>query len=139
MSDPIAALVALLTADADTAQLAGADIFGGELAGDILDRGPKSAIVVAPSGGPSMTGASKAEFDTQRIDLIAYGATPAEANRMLATASRRLWAIDREVAAGTLIHWANRAGGFGPARDTDTQWPQAFRSFQVLHSLKEIM
>lgn len=137
-ADPIAALVAALAFDADTVALVGADIFGGELVGDILDRGPKAAIVITPTGGVSLTGASKAEFDAQRVDLIAYGATPAEANRVLATASSRLWQIEREIFASTLIHWVNRAGGFGRARDRDTHWPQAFRSFQILYSLKTV-
>lgn len=137
-ADPIGAAVAALAVDPDTVALAGADIFGGELAGDVLDRGPKRAIVIAPSGGVSMAGASKAEFDSQRIDLIAYGATPAEAQQLLAVAARCLWLIERQVFAGTLIHWVNRAGGFGRARDSDTQWPQAFQSFQILYSLKAI-
>ncbi|PAL20221.1 DUF3168 domain-containing protein [Sphingopyxis sp. GW247-27LB] len=137
-ADPIGALVAWLLADGPTTALTGEDVFGGSLEGDILDRGPKSALVVAPSGGVSMTARSKAEFDTARIDLIAYGATKADADTLIRTAAPRLWLIDRQVIAGTLIHWVNRAGGSGDARDSDTQWPQAFRSFQVLYSLRPV-
>ncbi|ALJ14266.1 hypothetical protein [Sphingopyxis macrogoltabida] len=137
-ADPIAALRTWLLADAPIAELVGEDVFGGSLDGDILDRGPKAALVVTPSGGPSLTGRSNAEFDTARIDLIAYGATPAEADALMRTAAPRLWTIDRIVIGDTLIHWVNRAGGAGMARKSDTQWPQAFRSFQILYSLRPV-
>lgn len=139
MSDPVAALVMALLADPDTSALAGTDIYGGELPGDVLDRMPTSAIVIAASGGGSLTGASGVDADAQRVDLLAYAATPAEANRLRATASRRLWSIERELLAGTLIHWVNRAGGFAQARDRDGHWPQSFISFQVFYSFEEIL
>ena len=94
--------------------------------------------LIAPSGGVSLTGDSDAEIDTQRLDLLAYARTPAEANRLCATATRRLLMIRREAFAGTFIHWVKRAGGFSQARDRDGQWPMAFRSFQLLYSLKEV-
>lgn len=139
MSDPVAALVAALLADPDTSAIAGTDIYGGELPGEVVDRMPTPVIVIAASGGVSLTGTSGAEADAQRIDLLAYGASPAEANLLRATAARRLWAVEREVFAGTLIHWVNRAGGFAQARDRDGQWPQSLLSFQVFYSLKEIL
>lgn len=135
MSDPIGALVAALLADGDTTDLAGDDVFGGELSGPILDGDPKFALVVAPSGGVSLTGNSELPVDTQRVDLQAYGATAEEANRLLPIAARALVAIDRQLLAGTLITSVKRAGGFGLARDRDSQWPMAWRSFQILHSL----
>jgi hypothetical protein len=137
-ADPIGALRDWYLDDADIVALVGADVFGGSLDGDILDRGPKRALVIAPSGGPSMTGGSNAEFDTARLDLIAYGATPQEADALIRTAAPRLWSIERVVVGNTLIHWVNRAGGAGNARKSDTQWPQAFRSFQILYSLRPV-
>ena len=138
MSDPVAAFVAALLADEDSAEQAGTDMFGGELPGEAVARMPGRMIVIAPSGGVSLTGDSDAEIDTQRLDLLAYAGTPAEANRLCATATRRLLMIRREAFAGTFIHWVKRAGGFSQARDRDGQWPMAFRSFQLLYSLKEV-
>lgn len=138
MSDPLGAMVAALLADAPTAAIAGTDVFGGELSPDVLARMPTSAILLVPSGGVSLTGGSSAEVDGQRLDLFAFAGTPGDANRLRATAARRLQMIEREVFAGTLIHWVNRAGGFALARDRDGQWPQAFQSFQVFYSFKEI-
>lgn len=139
MRDPVAALVAALLADPDTSAIVGTDVYGGELPGDVVDRMPVPAIVIAPSGGVSLTGTSGVEADAQRVDLFALAATPAEANRLRAVAAKRLWAIEREVLAGTLIHWVNRAGGFAQARDRDGQWPQSFLSFQVFYSFEEIL
>ena len=137
-ADPIGALRAFYLANADIVAMVGEDVFGGELEGDILDRGPKAALVIAPSGGTSMTGRSFAEFDTARLDLIAFGATPQEANMLIRTAAPLLWSVERLVVASTLIHWINRAGGEGSARRSETQWPQAFRSFQILYSLRPV-
>lgn len=137
-ADLIGSLVAWMLADADSVALVDQDIFGGELSGDILDRGPKRALVLAPSGGVSLTAGSDAEIDTPRIDLTAYGATAAEADEVMRTAAPRIRSLKRTVVSGTLIHWAKPAGGSGPARDGDTQWPQAFRSFQIFYSLRSV-
>lgn len=137
-ADPFGALRTWYLADADIVALVGEDVFVASLEDDVLDRGPKRALVVTPSGGTSMTGGSKAEFDTGRFDLIAYGATPQEADALIRVAAPRLYNIDRAVIGDTLIHWVNRAGGVGNARKSDTQWPQAFRSFQILYSLRPV-
>lgn len=134
MTDPVAAAVAALASDVPTTTLAGEHLYGGELPHAVAAGMPRRAILVVPSGGISLTAGSRAEVDSQRIDLFAFGATPLEANELCQVAARRLWLIEREVFAGTLIHWINRAGGFSQARDRDGQWPQCFRSFQVFYS-----
>jgi hypothetical protein len=137
-ADPIGALRAWYLAIPAIVDLVGTDVFGGSLEGDILDRGPKRALVLKPSGGTSLTGASAAEFDTGRFDLIAYGATTAEADELIRTAAPLLYSIERETIGDTLIHWVNRAGGVGLGIKSETQWPQAFRSFQILYSLRPV-
>lgn len=134
--DVIGALRALVAADPAVADAVGENVFGGELPPDF--EMPQRAIVIAASGGPPYTSGGAAEVDAQRIDVIGYGATPAEADLVRRAATRRVWSIERETALGTLIHWANRAGGFSQARDRDGQWPQSFQSFQVFHSLQEV-
>lgn len=135
MNDPIGALVACLLAHQPAIDLVGEHVYGEELPDDIIAGMPRRAIVIASSGGPSLTGATKAEVDSQRIDLFGYGATPFEANEVRKVAAARLWSIERETFAGTFINWVNRAGGFSRARDRDGQWPQSFQSFQIFHAL----
>lgn len=135
MSDPIGALVAWLRADADTAALAGANVFGAELPADAVARLPANAIVVSASGGVSLTGDSDADVDTQRIDLTCYGATPFEAEQLRRVAARALRRLSRRIVAGTLIHSVSTAGGYSAGRDRDGEWPRAFQSFQVLYAL----
>jgi hypothetical protein len=139
MQDIVAALVALLKADAGVAALAGARVFGGELPKTETKPMPRKAIVLEPSGGPSLTAGTFVEHDTQRIDLFAYGETPFEANRLLRTAHAALKPVRRAVFASTLIHWVEPAGGIVSAtRDADTAWPRAFQSYQAFYAEQEV-
>lgn len=134
MSDPIGALVDVLKADADTAALAGVHVYGAELPQDMVARLPANAIVVSASGGPSLTGESDAEVDTQRVDLTCYGATPFEAEQLRRVAARAVRGIRRRMIGDTLIHTVSTAGGFSAGRDRDGGWPTAFQSFQLLYA-----
>lgn len=134
--DIVGALCAIVKADPTVNSLVGDNVFGGELPPGF--EMPQEALVISASGGAPLTSGGSAEVDTQRIDVTGYGATPADANRVRGAAAKRIAAILRETALGTLIHWANRAGGFSQARDRDGQWPQSFQSFQVFHSLQEV-
>lgn len=137
-ADIIAAVVALLKADAGVSALAGADVYGVEMPADAVKRMPINAIVVQPSGGAPMTEESDAELDAQRIDIMAYGATPNAANALRRAAAGALQRTKRRVFANVLIHWINKAGGFYAARERDGLWPQSFQSFQILYSTQEI-
>ena len=137
-ADVIAAVVALLKADAGVSALAGTDVYGVEMPADAVARMPIDAIVVQPSGGVSLTEGSDAALDAQRIDIMAYAATPNEANALRRTAAWALTRTKRRVVANTLIHWVKKAGGFYAARERDGQWPQSFQSFQILYSTQEI-
>lgn len=137
-ADIIAAIVALLKADAGVSALAGADVYGVEMPADAVKRMPIDGIVVQPSGGAPMTEESDAQLDAQRIDIIAYGATPNAANALRRAAAGALHRTKRRVVANVLIHWINKAGGFYAARERDGLWPQSFQSFQILYSTQEI-
>lgn len=137
-ADPIAGLVALLLADTGVTAIAAARVFGGELPEAEAKNMPRSALVVAASGGVSLTGGSYAETDTARVDLFAYGATQHQANQLLATAALVMRRIKREVSANVLLHWAQPAGGGTSGRDAALTWPRAFQSFQILHALEEV-
>lgn len=135
MPDRIAALTALLKADGATAALAGARVFGGELPAAEARHMPRHAIVLTPSGGASLTGDTFVEHDTGRVDLFAYGPTPAAAEQLLAVAALAFRRARRKVWAGVLVHWVKPAGGTSGGRDPDAAWPRAFQSFQVFNSL----
>jgi len=137
-ADIIAAVVAQLKADAGVSALAGADVYGVEMPADTVKRMPINAIVVQPSGGAPMTEESELELDAQRIDIMAYGATPNAANAVRRAAASALTGTKRRVVANVLIHWINKAGGFYAARERDGLWPQSFQSFQILYSTQEI-
>lgn len=138
MADPVGATRDILAADAGIAALAGDRVFGGELPAGEADSMPRRALVVKPSGGISITGGSGVEHDTQRVDLFAYGATPKQAADLVSLAALVLRRVDRVVAAGTLVHWYQPAGGYSSSREPDTDWPRAFMSFQIFHALESV-
>lgn len=133
MADPIGALVMILSAGLDLD-----DVFGGELPGQMAARMPTRAIVIRPSGGVALTGDSFVEHDAQRVDLFGYGATPMEAMALVDQAALALRRVRRQVAAGTLIHWVNSAGGYSSGREPDTDWPRAWQSFQLFYALESV-
>jgi len=138
MADPVGALVAILRADTIIAAALDARVFGGELPADETAHMPRRAIVLRASGGTSLMGGSFVETDTVRIDLFAYGATPKEAGDLAMSAALVLRRVRRQVAAGTLIHWINNAGGYSSSREPVTEWPRSMQSFQVLHALESV-
>lgn len=139
VADPVAALVAILRA-APTAAIGGAGnrVFGGELPAEEAELMPRRTIVIRASGGVSLTAGSYAEADTTRVDLFAYDATPAKAAELCAWAALQLRRIERQVAAETLVHWVQPAGGYSSGREPVVEWPRAFQSFQVFHALESV-
>ena len=81
---------------------------------------------------------SNVEHDTLRLDLFAFGATPAEAGQVMHAAALRLKRVQREVWASTLLHWVQSAGGFASGREPDTDWPRVFQSFQTLYAMETV-
>jgi hypothetical protein len=133
-----AGLVAFLKEDAATFAVTGGRIFGGELP-DVETRSmPRPAIVIKASGGVSLTGESHLEHDSQRVDIFAFGATPAIAASVMRTAALALRGLRRGVYGGVLIHWANAASGSFAAREPVVEWPRQFQSFQVMHGLVSV-
>ncbi|WP_339745565.1 DUF3168 domain-containing protein [uncultured Maricaulis sp.] len=136
--DIIGAVLALLKADAPVAAVVGARVFGSELPKDEAASMPRPAIVVKPSGGLSNAQGSDVQHDTQRFDLVAYGATPNGADALRTKCRRALTDCKRRVIEGALIHWIGVAGGFSAGRDRHAGWPYAFQSFQIYFALKEV-
>ncbi len=134
-ADPIAAVVAYLLADGDVAAKVVARGYGGELPPAETKLMPRAAFVVKASGGAPLTGASFAEADVQRIDIYAYGRTPNEAGQLSSLIMLKLRRLQRRVVGGVLLHWVNSAGGYTSGREPETEWPRAWRSFQVFFAL----
>lgn len=137
-ADIIGAIVKRLEAATEVATLTEGRIYGGELPAEEAVRMPRPAVVIRPAGGASLTAGTFSQHDTQRFDLLAYAATPAEANRLARTCRLDLASLRRRVVSGCLIHWIERAGGFTAGRDRDAAWPVAFQSFQAFYALQEV-
>lgn len=133
-----AGLRAFLLADLATNAVTGGRIFAGELPPIETASMPRPAIVIRASGGVQLLGESFVEHDTQRVDVFAFGATPAIAASVMRTAAFALRNLTRSVHAGCLIHWVNSAGGSNAGREPVTEWPRQFQSFQVMHGLLEV-
>ena len=140
-ADILATVIALLNEHTAITALAGVDVYGAELPKEVVRRMPTRAIVVQPSGGPALTAGSYAKLDSQRFDIVAYAATPFEANELRRAAGRALCNVRRRVVtdgpSNVLIHWIEAAGGFFTARDQDGFWPNSFQSFQVFFASQE--
>lgn len=134
-ADPIAAIVALLAADADVAALVGARVFGGELPAAEAEHMPRPAIVVSPTPGGPFAAGSTAEIDLQAVDLLAYGETPYEAGRVMRAAAAALDGAARVVSEGALIHWARPAGGPAAQREPEVAWPVSVRPYEILYAV----
>jgi hypothetical protein len=138
VADPITALRDWLLATPSVAADVGTRVFGGELPEAEAASMPRAAIVLRPAGGTSLTAGSFSRHDTQRIDLLAYGATPQEADALARKCRPLIADLRRQVISGCLIHWVDVAGGLSARRDRDTVWPFAFQSFQIFHALEAV-
>lgn len=133
-----AGLVAFFKADSATNTATGGRIFGGELHPDETEFMPRKAIVIRASGGASLNGNSFVGSDTQRVDVFAFGETPAIAGAVMRTAALALRNLRRGVFGGVLIDWASPASGSISGREPTVEWPRQFQSFQVMHGLVAI-
>jgi hypothetical protein len=138
IADPVGALVRYLLDDADVAAIVTMRGFGAELPAAEAAAMPRAAFVLRPSGGAPLTSGSFAEVDAQRIDLFAYGHTPSLAGQLADLIGLKLRRLDRRTIDGTLVHWVKSAGGYSSGREPDTDWPRAWRSFQVLYALVKV-
>lgn len=138
MADIVTAIVDLLKADAEVSALADDRIYGDELPQAAVAMMPANALVIRASGGASFQPGGEVGAEAQRIDLVAFGATPFEADVLRRHAGITLRAARRRIVGTVLIHWINPAGGYLTARDPDTAAPYAFQSFQSLFATDEV-
>lgn len=139
MADIVTAIVELLKADAGIAASVDGHVYGGELPPDLAALMPRTAIVVQASGGAAFAPASTVDAETQRLDIVCYGATPFEAAELRRLSNPVLRHTLRRVVAGVLIHWVQWAGGYISGRDRDGAWPYALQSYQALFATDEVV
>ena len=138
MSDIITAIVDVLRAETAIAELCGTRVYGDEMPQAEALAMPRAAIVVRSSGGVPYQPGSSLNAQAQRIDLVAYGPTPYEADLLRRAGYRCLVNVRRLTQGDVLIHSIQSAGGSLTGRDPDGQWPYAFQSFQTLFSSDEV-
>jgi hypothetical protein len=129
--DYVEALRLFLLDDDDVAELVDTRGFGGELPVQEAEEMPRTAIVIREAGG-GVLGTGFQAYGDQRVDVLAYGATPLEASDLYRVIQPALKQLARVVFAECLLHWARRAGGPVPMRDPNTDWPFMYSSWQLL-------
>lgn len=137
-ADLEAGLRSYLLTQANVTAIAPGGIYSGELNEDETAQQARGAIVIKSSGGVSTNSASTVEVDTRRVDIFAFGSTPRLAGQLMAETALALKRLRRSVHAGTLLYWANSAGGQASGREPTTEWPRAFQSFQVKFALEAV-
>lgn len=134
MVDPIAAVLAVLKADADVAALAANRVFGGEVPRTEVEHMPRAAVVVSGAGGPG--GYAYMDFAKVRIDVDCYAATPRDAWLLHLAVRTKLKHLRRTHAKGVLIHSADVSADGSSGVDPETDWPVTVSSY--LLSVAEI-
>jgi len=128
-SDFLEGLIEILIDDTDVAALVGTRVFGIELSRSETNSQPRKAIVLSLAGGPGSS--DYVEQSQNTVDMLCYGETPFEAERVRRTAHPVLKQITRVIRAGVLIHSAISVGGPTTLRDRDTDWPISLETWQV--------
>ncbi len=133
ISDAKGALIAHLKTDTDLSALVGTRIFGDELPRDEAGSMPRKAVVLTASGGgiPPYAQATM-RLEVQRFDIFCYGETLFQANAVRRAAHGALRAMQRITISSVLLHWARPAGGNITGRDSVTDWPVTWNSWQVM-------
>jgi len=133
-ADPLAAVRALLEADAAVAAIVGTRVSGGELPEAETKNMPRPNIVLKPAGGPGEPGGGYQDYGKTRIDVICYGSTLNDSWLLYLAAYTALKAISRVKSSGVLLHSAQVSSKGSTARDPVKQWPVTYSSWLVLAS-----
>jgi hypothetical protein len=138
ITDPMAALIRFLKADADTAAMAGTKVYGGELPDAQVQGMGQACIVLRKTGGSLMPiSASYVEVSDVRVDAYAYGSTPLQADRLYRCLAGALKQMRSNNQGRTRLYWARPAGGPISLREQDTEWPLTLSTWQVMWSERE--
>ncbi len=91
---------------------------------------PRKALVLSPAGG--LGSDDYVEFAALRFDLLCYGETPGEADRVRRAAHGALKQMTRKTHLNVILHSATQSGGPTFFRHQDrTKWPVSMETWLV--------
>ena len=128
-ADIIGATRDFLASVFDLAALLDTRIFAVELPASQSGAMPRKALVISPAGGLGSN--DFVEIAGIRFDLLCYGETPGEADRVRRAAHGALQQMSRKTHLDVILHSATLSGGPTHFRDQDTDWPVSMETWRV--------
>lgn len=134
-SELVALLDESLTSDPPSTSLPSDErIFVNRIPKEVIEasdpRYPPKMVVLRQAGGGSKLDLSP--IDVQTIDVLCYGESDREADRVRRAIWSRLTFLQRECVAGVLLHAINPTTGTIPNVDPEIKWPAVAQSFSVV-------
>lgn len=96
---------------------------------------PPKSIVLRLAGGFGKKDSTA--IDTPRLQVLCYGESDYEADRLRRAVWTRFVQLDREEFAEMLIHTINPASGALPLVDPDISWPGVSQTYEVRLTVEE--
>lgn len=117
-------------------EIAGGRVWGSEIPEYEASQMPRPCVVVITNGlGTAPPGQSDyVNVNVTRMEIRAYGQSPAEAARLSALVDTYLHQWRRRTVRGTLVWWATRISGPIAIRVAPGDWPATIRTYDVLHA-----
>lgn len=112
-------------------------ISGAKIPASTVELMPAACIVVQRNGSPSRPGArDRVEWTAARLDVICYGRTDYEAERLGISVHHglRQFAGDRQEAGAILVRSIVHTGGPQQIEDPQTGWPSIIYTYEILHA-----
>ena len=131
--NPLAAAVAILSADRHVARLTEGRIWAPELPEEENDPILRSNLVISDAGGIGRgPGArSRVPWTNTRIDVHCYGMSPYDTTTLFWAVYRVLMAVERQLIGATLVYDFVASAGPISSRDPDADWATSFGSFEM--------
>lgn len=139
MVDHLKGLIEILAADGTLSALVSDRVFGGDLPRSETGSMPERSLVVKYSGSPGGPGsADNLELVEFRVDVLCYGPTFFEADRVRRAVYPIFKTLSRAVQSSMLFHRALHSGGPIQAREQETDWPFFMDSWDILSAQEAV-
>lgn len=139
VSDPVAAVIALLKDDATVSGLVGTRVFGGELPESENVSMPRACVTITRAGTASVNQTdSYLEVGRVRVDVRCYGASPYEGDRVYRAVYGALKQMRRVVKSGVMLLSVSEETGGQMLRDPDAHWAFTFSSWRIMASERTV-
>jgi len=135
MIDTLHAVVDLLAGNTAVAALVVKRVYGAELPEFTPHEGtlmPRKCIVAKYAGSGRLGENDYLPIHEPRIDLLCYGETPYEADRVRRSTYKVMKELKRKVQGDVVLFRATHSGGPVQLRDGDTGWPLIVESWLIL-------